>query len=346
MTHRRDCRPGLILTLVLLTSGGALGQTDADLPLPAGAVQSGAERHAPADTVFATGVWSGTAAPVTSVAGTISQTAWRVPGNHDTSLGLMAPLRAAAEKAGWTVLLDCGADACGGFDFRYALPVLPEPAMHVDLGDYRYLSASRATGDGPAFLGLIVSRSRDNGFVQITTATPIPASAMPAQPVPAGAMPAQPKIMAPDTAVAAPVAPPLPAAAPADGGTPPPPDIGMVETLGAVALDDLVFTSGSADLAPGEYPSLAALAAWLGAHPDLGVTLVGHTDGQGALAANVALSKRRAQSVLERLADEYGIARVRLQSEGAGYLAPRASNLTEEGRRKNRRVEVMLTPTR
>src|SRR5690606_27905951 len=127
------------------------------------------------------------------------------------------------------------------------------------------------------------------------------------------------------------------------------PDGGVGQQLrdkGAAALDDLAFEPGLAELEDGEYPSLAALAEFMAAEPDIRITLVGHTDATGSLAANVAVSKRRAQSVASRLVRDYGIDAARLTAEGAGYLAPRASNQTEDGRAKNRRVEAVLASTR
>jgi OOP family OmpA-OmpF porin len=114
---------------------------------------------------------------------------------------------------------------------------------------------------------------------------------------------------------------------------------------GAVALDDLVFDSGSATLEQKDYASLSALAAWLVANPTRHVTLVGHTDAVGTLLANTALSRQRAQSVRDTLIARLGAAADQIDAQGAGYLAPRATNETPEGRTANRRVEVMLTPT-
>ena len=91
--------------------------------------------------------------------------------------------------------------------------------------------------------------------------------------------------------------------------------------------------------------SLQALAAFLRADPARRVTLVGHTDTVGALDRNIALSKRRAASVLERLVSAHGVPRAQIAAEGMGYLAPIASNLTPEGREANRRVEVVLLNT-
>jgi len=72
---------------------------------------------------------------------------------------------------------------------------------------------------------------------------------------------------------------------------------------------------------------------------------VGHTDAEGSLDGNIALSRRRAASVLERLVTAYQVDRRQMEAQGMGYLAPIASNLTEEGREANRRVEVIVTST-
>jgi OOP family OmpA-OmpF porin len=116
-------------------------------------------------------------------------------------------------------------------------------------------------------------------------------------------------------------------------------------TGGAVVLEGLDFGTGAADLTDGSYASLAALAEWLKANPDKTVALVGHTDASGGLDGNIVISKRRAASVRTRLMQAYGIPSAQIEAQGVGYLAPIASNLTEEGRQKNRRVEAILTST-
>ena len=75
------------------------------------------------------------------------------------------------------------------------------------------------------------------------------------------------------------------------------------------------------------------------------MALVGHTDASGGLDVNIAVSRQRAQSVRQRLIDRYDIPARQVDAQGVGYLSPRASNLTEAGRQKNRRVEVMMTST-
>ena len=95
----------------------------------------------------------------------------------------------------------------------------------------------------------------------------------------------------------------------------------------------------------GVYPSLVALADLLTANPGMQVALVGHTDASGSLEVNIAVSRKRAESVRQRLIQRYKIPARQVAAEGVGYLSPRAPNLSEAGRERNRRVEVMMTTT-
>ena len=117
---------------------------------------------------------------------------------------------------------------------------------------------------------------------------------------------------------------------------------GALRTKGHVVLTDLEFETGSSALGAGNFASLDRLAGFMAAEPGARVALVGHTDSIGGLAGNIALSKRRAQSVRQRLIEAHGIDGARMQAEGMGYLSPVASNLEPEGREANRRVEVIL----
>ena len=310
-------------------------------------VETGGRVDAPAQYDLPIAGFDGTRVPARRVEGRLEQRAYRLDGVRDTTLALMQPLRAQVLAAGYRVILDCETRGCGGFDFRFALDILPEPQMHVDLGDFRFLAAENAGGD---VVSLLVSRALNQGFVQVTTVTAGGIAEAPAStPVP------EPSGQAPDLIAA----PPLPNLSLADPDRPeviadplvpgPPPDpldlVAALESTGSAPLEDLVFASGKAALQDGDYASLVTLAAWLAAHPDLKVTLVGHTDATGTLAGNVALSRQRAEAVRTWLVETLGADGAQMDAQGAGYLAPRASNQTQEGRQKNRRVEVMLTST-
>jgi OOP family OmpA-OmpF porin len=119
-----------------------------------------------------------------------------------------------------------------------------------------------------------------------------------------------------------------------------------LKTDGHAVLVDVRFESGSADLSAGPTPSLDAIAGYLSANPAATILIVGHTDASGGLQSNLSLSRMRAQAVVERLVRDMAADPERIMAEGAGPLAPIATNLTEEGRQKNRRVEAVLTSTR
>lgn len=114
----------------------------------------------------------------------------------------------------------------------------------------------------------------------------------------------------------------------------------MGET-GKVAIYGILFDSGLAAIKPESKPSLDEIAKLLKKETKLTLHIVGHTDGEGALAANFDLSKRRAEAVRAALVKDYGIAAARLTANGVASLAPVAPNTTDEGRAKNRRVELV-----
>jgi OOP family OmpA-OmpF porin len=114
-----------------------------------------------------------------------------------------------------------------------------------------------------------------------------------------------------------------------------------LDHVGHVAVYEILFDTGKADLKPASDGALTEIAALLAKSPDLKLHVVGHTDNVGALAQNLDLSKRRAQAVVTALTTTYNVAPARLQADGVGPLAPVASNDDEAGRARNRRVELV-----
>jgi outer membrane protein OmpA-like peptidoglycan-associated protein len=106
---------------------------------------------------------------------------------------------------------------------------------------------------------------------------------------------------------------------------------------------DILFAVDSTTIRPDLRDDLAALAANLQRYPDTTVDVVGHTDNTGTASYNQNLSQRRAQAVTNVLMAN-GVAPARLRAIGRGEDAPIASNLTEEGRAQNRRVEIIIRP--
>ncbi|WP_298492919.1 OmpA family protein [uncultured Maritimibacter sp.] len=272
------------------------------------------------------GAHNGDTMPVVSVAGTVVRQAWRIGGTGQSTYQQMLTLRQQLIDDGFDILFECDQKSCGGFDFRFDMDVIREPEMHVDLGDYQFISA-HMPGDSGEYASVLVSRSAAAGFVQI-----IRVSRNDLRPQDVGTVATgQPAGIAGGDLI---------------GPTVPLSDIGAaMEQAGRYVLSDLRFETGSSALGDGEYESLAALADYLKSDGTKRVALVGHTDAEGSLAANIAVSKRRATSVLERLVTSYGVAAAQLEAEGMGYLAPIASNQTDQGRTVNRRVEAILVST-
>ncbi len=107
---------------------------------------------------------------------------------------------------------------------------------------------------------------------------------------------------------------------------------------------DITFASDSATLSPGIQSDLTAVANNLQAYPDSTVQVIGHTDSTGEAGYNQNLSVQRANSVVNVLSGS-GVPFARLQGIGRGEDQPVASNLTEEGKAQNRRVEIVILPT-
>ncbi len=284
-----------------------------ELSMPTGS-RLVSDRGSPFDSyAMPIGPWSDDAVETISLEGRVDRQSWRVESGSITTLQVLDPLREQLQQMGFETVFECDADLCGGFDFRFAIEVIPTPDMYVDIRDYRFLAARN---DDQA-VSLLVSRSRTAGYIQFIKVAPAEEGAL--------------RIVA--------------------QGEPPPivsPPIeddefsSVLVDQGHEVLEDLNFETGAASLSSGEYQSLSDLAAFMLDNPSAVIALVGHTDATGDLDVNIRVSKQRADAVRTRLINEFGVPADSLQAEGMGYLAPRASNLTPEGRERNRRVEAVI----
>ena len=112
-------------------------------------------------------------------------------------------------------------------------------------------------------------------------------------------------------------------------------------STGRVAIYGIYFDTGQAEIKPESAQAIAEIAKLLTANPAMQVYVAGHTDMVGDARSNQLLSQHRAQAVVNELVAKHGIARGRLDALGLGPYAPVASNKTEAGRAKNRRVELI-----
>lgn len=310
----------IVALLVALIPSVAFGL---GLSLPANAVLQSENVTALTSYELPIGPWSEGAIPTLPTEGELTRQVWRIEANGLTTLQILSPVREQLAADGFDLLFQCRTEVCGGFDFRFGVNVAPPPEMQINLGDFRYLAMRRDGQEGTEHLAIIVSRTSRAGFAQIVRVGPPQATET-------SIASAASEPLRQDTQIEDRVSGNLPA---------------DLEAFGRYVLSDLNFESGSAQLEPGDYPSLQQLADYLLVDPSRKVALVGHTDNAGDLDSNIALARRRAGSALERLIESYGVDRLQLDAQGMGYLAPIASNLTPEGRETNRRVEVILTST-
>lgn len=301
----------LWLALLLGIAGTAQA---VELQLPNGARQmisrdTVQDRFAAPIAPFADG-----ALPTRMIEGEILRSAWRIDVAGLTPLQLADPLRQQLIDAGYRIVLDCAAVVCGGYDFRFAAEVLPAPNMYVNIRNFHALTAMRGVqGVDEEAVTILASASSGASFIQIIQAGAEQPIAVAQSPVPAVSN------AAPQGDVARELA-----------------------ENGRVVLFGLDFESGTLALGAGPFGSLQALADVLKEQVDMRIALVGHTDNVGSLEGNTALSISRASAVRDYLVRQFDIPQSRLEAQGAGYLAPITSNLTDAGRETNRRVEAVL----
>ena len=114
-----------------------------------------------------------------------------------------------------------------------------------------------------------------------------------------------------------------------------------ISSTGHVALYGIHFDFNKWDIKPESEPALREIAKLLSSSPSLKVLIIGHTDNVGGIDYNMKLSQARAEAVVKALITKYKVSAQRLKPYGVGQLAPVATNKTEEGRSKNRRVELV-----
>jgi outer membrane protein OmpA-like peptidoglycan-associated protein len=115
------------------------------------------------------------------------------------------------------------------------------------------------------------------------------------------------------------------------------------QTLLVQLPDGVTFQTGSAQIQPQFQGPLTEVARTLRANPQSYIDVIGHTDNVGSAEFNQRLSEQRAQSVASALITR-GVQSERIVSYGFGLTQPIASNATPEGRARNRRVEIRITP--
>jgi len=212
----------------------------------------------------------------------------------------------ALKKAGFETLFTCGPQGCGS-------TVASAYANSGDNSDYwgpehgiHYVSAKLARPEGDVYVSLLIDDlgpdSRTNTELYVIEVKPMESDLI--------------------TVNAASLA-------------------NDINRTGHASVYGIYFDTGKADVKPESDATMKEIAKLLEGDPKLKLYVVGHTDNQGALDMNMDLSRRRADAVLAALTTKYAVPAGRLRSYGCGPYSPVASNDNEEGRAKNRRVELV-----
>ena len=314
----------MVFRVVLVWAVCLLGSVAAALDLPPSAVLSHADETEDVRYALPVDVYADAAVPSQPLTGNVTREAWHIRDTAFEPWQLVDLLASQLEGQGFEQVLRCSAAECGGFDFRFAIDVLPAPDMFVNLRSYVFASFFKGATDQPEeAAALLVSRSQDVLYVQVTRLAAEDASAVGATDPNSAPVVQSPEPVQHEASVTASVKKRL-------------------SETGAAVLEDLRFETGATTLDEGPFGTLAELAKFLAVNPGMRVALVGHTDSVGSLESNLSISKARAQAVRDRLIEVHGVPAAQVDAEGMGYLAPRASNLTRDGREANRRVEVII----
>jgi outer membrane protein OmpA-like peptidoglycan-associated protein len=131
---------------------------------------------------------------------------------------------------------------------------------------------------------------------------------------------------------------PLPKPVVQPGPTPAPP----VQAAKICITLHVEFDFDKSDVKPQYHNEISKVAEFMTTYPSTGALIEGHTDNVGSYGYNISLSERRAESVRTYLVEQFGIDPPRLTTKGYGYTKPVASNETDEGRQKNRRIDALI----
>jgi outer membrane protein OmpA-like peptidoglycan-associated protein len=243
--------------------------------------------------------------------GRVTRISYRAPADRSV-LEVFRNYENALKAAGFEPVFTCAKEACGGRNFNNALA---EGALYSLFGEYqaeqRYLAARLTRPEGDVYAAVYAVMNKAGGGPNMNR-TMVQLDVVELQPM-------EEKMVVLDAGALQ----------------------SEIATEGRVAVYGILFDFDKADIRPDSRPQLDEIAAFLTDNPQLKVLIVGHTDAKGALDYNRDLSLQRAKAVVAALTSDYGIAADRLTAVGVGMAAPVATNRTEEGRAKNRRVELV-----
>jgi outer membrane protein OmpA-like peptidoglycan-associated protein len=243
--------------------------------------------------------------------GKVTRLSYRAPADRSV-LEVFRNYENALKAAGFETVFTCEKDACGGRNFNHTIAAGKLYSLYGEYqAEQRYLAAKLSRPEGDVYAAVYAVMNKAGGGPNANR-TMVQVDVVELKPM-------EEKMVVLDAGALQ----------------------SEIATEGRVAVYGILFDFDKADIRPDSKPQLQEIAALLKDSPELKVLIVGHTDAKGALDYNRDLSLRRAKSVVEALASGYGIDTGRLTAVGVGMAAPVATNRTEEGRSKNRRVEIV-----
>ncbi len=256
--------------------------------------------------------------------GALTRLDYYVPDPEVTTLEVIRNYSNELKSSGWEVLFEgVGEKELGGdiFGFKTRLREAPNPNQILDYpglsgGNYGYLAAHRAEGDGDVYVTVYALKYGGGlnwGFEQVKEGMQVIRVDV-----------IKPKAMEQKMVTVS--------------------ASEMAKTIaetGRISLYGIHFDTNKSAVKPESKGTLEQIATLLKGDAALKLNVIGHTDNVGGADANLGLSKRRADAVKAALIEDFGVDGARLEASGAGMTAPVADNGTEEGRAKNRRVELV-----
>jgi OOP family OmpA-OmpF porin len=238
------------------------------------------------------------------VEGKVTSFKYTTPKGRST-LEVSRSYRDALEGAGFQILYACSGAECFTPKFPYGYTDSRTGIWCRTCAEpMRYLAAKLSRPSGDAYVSLLVDQDQYEGGTWLTIVE--------VKPMAAGSVTVNAAAMAAD-----------------------------ISSTGHASIYGIYFDTGQSTLKPESDATLAEIAKLLSNTPSLKLHVIGHTDNVGSLTSNMTLSKQRAAAVVAALTGKYHIAASRLDANGVGSLAPVATNRTEDGRAKNRRVELV-----
>lgn len=241
--------------------------------------------------------------------GKVTMISYYLPDDRST-LEVFRNYEDALKAEGFEILFTCSNKDCGGRDFNHKV-VKYSGGFADNYSDQRFLAAKVARDEGDVYVSLYTVKNTGGGGpdknhiytqVDVIEVTPMQEAMVT---VDANAMAAE-----------------------------------IFET-GSISIYGILFDFDKADIKPESASTINEIATLLNDNPNLKLFIVGHTDNKGSLDYNTNLSQKRADAVVAVLISEHGIDSERVTPRGLAFLAPVASNGSEEGRAKNRRVELV-----